>query len=430
MKNFVKNSFVRFTLLGCALALSIMVALISVKDSTFLLTLLSHQGQDSFLAASRGAYSTHHRTTKTTTSVSVVTTSPTAPVAPVVTSPTPSPSSNRYGVSVSAGLGTLSDQEIKQELDDLVAMGVGWVRYDFGWDQIQAGGSTSYDWVAPDRVVKAVLAHNLKILPLLTYTPAWARPSGCINAFCGPANVADFANFAKVVVARYAPQGVHTWEIWNEPNVMQFWQPKPDPVAYTALLKAAYTAIKTQDQSAVVVSGGLAPAVTTSDKSLSPTDFVTGMYAQGAQSNFDALGFHPYSYPAMPSNTSSWNAWAQMSVTAINIRGIMTANNDAGKQIWMTEFGSPTGGPGAIATQSEPNFINMPDHVDEALQAALLGDAGSLLRQYSWAGPLFLYSYKDLGVSPVTNENFFGLLRYDGSQKPVYSVLKQLTAAQ
>jgi len=39
----------------------------------------------------------------------------------------------------------------------------------------------------------------------------------------------------------------------------------------------------------------------------------------------------------------------------------------------------------------------------------------------SWFGALFWYSYQDLGSATTTNQNFFGLVRYDGSLKPAYT---------
>jgi aryl-phospho-beta-D-glucosidase BglC (GH1 family) len=58
------------------------------------------------------------------------------------------------------------------------------------------------------------------------------------------------------VAARYKPDGVTTFEIWNEPNNASFWQPRPNPAAYTADLIAAYAAIKKASPSAFVISGG------------------------------------------------------------------------------------------------------------------------------------------------------------------------------
>jgi uncharacterized protein with LGFP repeats len=48
---------------------------------------------------------------------------------------------------------------------------------------------------------------------------------------------------------------------------------------------------------------------------------------------------------------------------------------------------------------------------------------------YSWAGPLFVYSYQDLGTDPANNEDWFGLMRTDGSLKPSWSAFQSASAA-
>jgi hypothetical protein len=71
----------------------------------------------------------------------------------------------------------------------------------------------------------------------------------------------------------------------------------------------------------------------------------------------------------------------------------------------MTEVGASTDGPHPVT---------------EDKQAQIVEEAVQLRNSYSWAGPLFWYDYKDLGTNRATRENFFGLVRYDGSHKPAY----------
>jgi polysaccharide biosynthesis protein PslG len=93
--------------------------------------------------------------------------------------------------------------------------------------------------------------------------PPWAAVAGTNgDPYSQPASPAQFATWAAEVAARYSSRGVRTFEIWNEPNIVQFWRPKPNPAAYSADLVAAYAAIKTVDPSAFIISGGLARAVT------------------------------------------------------------------------------------------------------------------------------------------------------------------------
>src|SRR5207247_681635 len=136
--------------------------------------------------------------------------------------------------------------------------GMTWVRADFFWPAIEYQRG-QFAWGATDTFVRAAVARGLRVLAMPDYTPAWAR-SGPTDKY-PPNDPNDYAAFVQAAAQRYAPMGVHAWEIWNEPNNAMFWAPRADPGAYTALLELAGSAIKRADASATVVSGGLSPAV-------------------------------------------------------------------------------------------------------------------------------------------------------------------------
>src|SRR5450631_2070206 len=148
------------------------------------------------------------------------------------------------------------------ELAAMKAMGMTSIRLDADWGGVQYAGRTSFSWTALDQVVASVRAAGMTVDLIIDGCPAWAAKAGTSGDVSPPpASPAAFATFAAAVAARYAPQGVTMFEIWNEPNSALFWSPKPDPAAYTADLRAAYASIKKADRSAFVVSGGLAPEV-------------------------------------------------------------------------------------------------------------------------------------------------------------------------
>jgi hypothetical protein len=95
----------------------------------------------------------------------------------------------------------------------------------------------------------------------------------------------------------------------------------------------------------------------------------------------------------------------------------MVANGDTDKKIWGTEWGVPTNGP------SGSGFVS------ESTQATQVTSAYTLWKSYSWAGPLFTYTFRDAGTSTGTRENFFGLIRYDWSKKPSYAAYQAAAAA-
>jgi hypothetical protein len=339
--------------------------------------------------------------------------------------PAPTLPANPYGIAAGSSLTTLSDKDLDAQLSGIKSLGVSWIRLDFDWSQVQPNDKSSYDWAKLDHVADLANQKNLTVLGILDYTPAWARDPRCPDsAKCAPANPQEFADFAAATTKHFSSKNVHNWEIWNEPNSAQFWQPRADPASYTKLLKVTYHSIKNADAQATVITGGLAPEPS-DGSNLTPADFLKAIYQAGAKHSFDAVGDHPYTFPVPPSYQTS-HAWNQM---VTSLRPIMATNGDSSKKIWITEFGSPTGGPGPVATVKNYNLQQSPWHVDEALQAVTLQDALKLYQTYPWAGPFFWYSYKDSGTTNDTNENFFGLTRADGSKKPSYDAFKSFLSS-
>ncbi len=319
-------------------------------------------------------------------------------------------------LGMSEDLEYLTGADLSARLDQYSKLGVRVARFQLIWANVQLGGPTSYNWSTVDAVVNGLVARGIQPLPVIDATPTWARPSSCTSTeTCAPADPNQYATFAAAAAAHYAARGVHTWEIWNEPNNPLFWKPAPNPGAYTAVLKAAYPAIHGADPSAVVISGGLAPTDTYSGW-IAPVEFLKDVYASGGQGSFDALGWHPYDYPATVSQYSSnHQGWDQMSGTNPSARSLMVAHGDGGKKIWATEFGAPT-------------CTGNSTCVSEAQQAQMLSQAYALWSSYSWAGPLMVYSYQDRGTDESNREDFFGLLRADGSAKPSLSAFMAIAA--
>jgi polysaccharide biosynthesis protein PslG len=338
-----------------------------------------------------------------------------APAPTPAPAPAPSSNSSRFGIATGGGLPSLSSTDLGRYMAGAAAAHVGWVRYDINWANVQAGGPSSYNWGPFDQIANAAISRGIKVLALITYTPAWARPGGT-TMFYPPTNLNDYANFCAAAAQHLGQLGVHAYEIWNEPNIT-FWAPSPDPVRYTAMLKLAYASIKRVDPSAFVVSGGLAPygAYGQSDaQHINPLNFLQTMYANGAAGNFDGLGWHPYAFP-YGITFHTWSAWSQMSETSPSARSLMTANGDSSKQIWTTEFGEPTGS----STRA----------VSETAQAQYVTDSYAALRAWSWAGPGFLYSYHDIGTNLSDVESNFGIIRYDWALKPSYTAYQAAAAA-
>ncbi len=317
----------------------------------------------------------------------------------------------RVGVSDGTDLLDMSDDDLDRTLRAARDAGVWAVRVDVDWSHVEAERGRP-NWSRVDRVIHAVRAHDMCAHGLLAYAPAWAadpalRPDG---SYFAPRPDA-FAAFAKQTATRYR-QDVSVWEIWNEPNTVKFFKPRPNAAAYGTLLAAAYSAIKSVGSDLTVVSGGLAPAED-NGSDIAPTTFLKGLYAAGANRFFDAFGIHPYTYPALPNDlsTSSWN-------TALRLRDMhdtMVDGGDPAKRIWITECGAPTG-TARVA-------------VSDAQQAHSIRILLRAARDVAWYGPAFVYSLRDSGTDPADPEQNFGILRHDLSPKPSYAVVKGFASA-
>jgi hypothetical protein len=348
----------------------------------------------------------------------------------------PNARAEQFGIAT--GCCTPAGVTLDDQINGMAATRAGWARIDFAWSTGEpAQGAYSF---YRDGVVSHFAATGMKVLGVIAYSPKWASDPACSTTYgnkCPPLDVADYAAYASALAERYDGDGVDdapgsprvdAWEVWNEPNLANFWRPKPDPNAYTALLTSAYTAIHAAAPGVTVVSAGLSPAGGT----FAPIKFLAAMYAAGVHGSYDALGFHPYSYPALPTKVASWNAWQQMfqAFPAVgqpdSLRSLMVANGDGAKQIWATEYGAPTGGDtngDGVSNCDGDGIVAVGEDqcVTESEQSLMVSTAYTQWRSYSWAGPLFWYAYQDVYTGAASIEGNFGLLRSNGTAKPAYA---------
>jgi polysaccharide biosynthesis protein PslG len=326
------------------------------------------------------------------------------------------------GIAYGDELTFMRQPALNAALNDAKAVGAHWVRADLSWADVQRSSPDAYDWSGFDRIVAGANARGLRVLPVLAYTPAWARPSGCDSQSCRPASDAAFARFASAAVDRYAPRGVHTWEIWNEPNSSGFWQPAPSAGDYATLLRATVHAIRDLDDEAFIVSGGLA-AVSTRNGDIAQIDFLRRLSALGGNKLVNAIGYHPYTYPLLPSLVASFHTpWDRIDRAPVSLRSVLQRYGTPDLPFWLTEYGAPTGGPGSGSSGAQNSSTT---HVTETRQAQILVDAVNTAWRDENIQGLFIYEDKDAGGSRATNENFYGIRRANGAKKPAFLALRK-----
>lgn len=288
------------------------------------------------------------------------------------------------------------------EFRDYAALGVDWVRTNFWWDLAQRTPDGSYNWSKMDLVVDTAAQHGIKVIGEFNGAPSWIDPK--LDSGYDRAEFRDYA----VEAVRHFKDRVDHWEVWNEQNMHNI-----KPADYASLLKTIYPAIKAVDADATVITGGLAATPQTGNGLIGAVDYLEGIYENGAAGYFDAVGFHPYTYPLLPSSDKPWNGWQIMED---GIYPTMIANGDGDLKVWMTELGAPTSGGG--------------HEVSQAFQAKIISEAADLASNTDWAGPIMWYSYKDRGGSHSDKENWFGIVGPGGQRKDAYYTYKSIATTQ
>jgi polysaccharide biosynthesis protein PslG len=317
-----------------------------------------------------------------------------------------------FGMSGGADLNQLPDAAFTDEMNLMQQAGVHWLRVTIPWERVHHIEAFPEKWALIDRVMTAAQSRDMQVLGIVDNPPAWAEQD-IPQIPCTvqpPFNESEYATFVGELAARYPSSVLSAIEIENSPNIVGVWK-HPDPCAYAQLLKQAYPAIKHANSAIEVLNGGVGGTKTDATHIAGDT-FIAGLYKYGAKGSFDAVSFHPYSYPCFPSKACSLvRTWDRVPA----VYQTMVANGDGTKQIWATEFGSPTNGkPGD-------------GHVSEQDQAGIMVDAMKQWKKLPYTGPFFVFQFRDNGTNPNVKNDWFGVVSHDLTHlKPAYAAFKKL----
>jgi hypothetical protein len=336
----------------------------------------------------------------------------------------------RVAAAVPAGfLGLVSEDAFaargaarREILDGQRRTGVQLLRQTFDWSAIEPRPGR-YRWSVYDDYVAAVATAGLDLLPIVFRAPAsqTAKPARGVRltatTTCQPRSAAAYARFAAALAKRYGPDGtfwaahpdvpahpIRAWQVWNEPNLPEYWCQRPDAAQYARLLRAAHTALRGVDPEATVVTGGL-PA---SRRGIPFDRYVRQLLAAGGRGAFEALAIHPYAKDE-----------AAVVAAVRSARRLLDANGARGAALWVTEIGWSSGGPRSSFT------------VGPKRQAALILATLTTLakqRQALRLDGIVYFNWRD--APPYAGKGDFwglhtGLLEKDGEAKPALSAYYQ-----
>jgi hypothetical protein len=281
------------------------------------------------------------------------------------------------------------------------------IRFPLTWETVQPAES-KWDWSVYDRLFAAARANGVGVILTPTDAPCWAHPTlGCAGTKGRAAQPPDPAfngawhEFIRRVVGRYPD--LTGLEVWNEPNSTPFWAPNPSPERYTELLKLAYLASKSVRPDVPVVFGGLAPITGSSPGQIDNLEFLRRAYDSGAGAYFNAIAIHPY---PMPFSRPDYRERTMRLIAAV--RRTVWRRQGIRLPIWVTEIGISTDGPGAVSDPIQARRLRRLYH--------LLGRVPDL--------PVVVVHRLFDQPGRGGNENGWGLLRADSTEKPAYPTVR------
>jgi hypothetical protein len=274
-------------------------------------------------------------------------------------------------------------------------LGFGWVKQQLRWEFMEdAPGNVN--WSEPDQVIDVMTGNGIQVLFSVFTAPQWSRPDKPGTG--GPPN--DFNLYADLVgkiAGRYCGR-LGAIEVWNEQNLQREWEGFPlDPGMYMDLLRRAYTAIKANCPSILVISGAPTPTGN-SGVAIDDVDYLRGMYAAGLARYSDGIGVHPSGFANPPD--ASFEDWQQgrydapshvnhrsfyFRSTMESYRRVMVEFGDGNKRLWPTEFGW------ASTSAPHPGY-EYAGRINEAQQAQYIVRSYQMMREWGWVGVATLWN--------------------------------------
>jgi O-antigen ligase len=320
-------------------------------------------------------------------------------------------------LGVNAELTQYSASELVSNLDLMQQAGIHWVRQFAYWDEIQPEPDV-WEWRQWDRIADAFAdREDLELVVVLHLSPVWARDNNTASS-APPRDPADFAAFAQAFAERYG-RTIDIYQIWDEPNLASAWGNRdPQPAEYTALLSSAYTALKSADPDATVISAALAPTTETGPRNISDWQYLDLLYQLGAADFMDAVAGKPYGFYVSPEERVVSSEKLNYS-HFIGLREVMAEHGDGQTALWGSSWGWNTlpenwnGAPsiwGSVTAEQQQQFT---------LAALRRAD-----REWPWLGGLILHHWQP-AAPPDDAVWGFALIGQDRTPTELYQTLVQ-----
>ena len=209
---------------------------------------------------------------------------------PALAQDQPTPAAWTSGLSHGLGLQVhdLSDAT----LDICAGAGFTVVRTDLFWSDVETQRH-KLDWSRWDPFVAGLKARGLRPLFILGFNNPDVYGGRWMEGVTNYIEMQAFTTFAAAAATRYHDANP-IWEIWNEPNRSNFWEPRENPLEYMALARATADAIRRAQPDAAIIGPALGHKV---GEQVLDLAFLQTCLDDGLAGLVDAISIHPYVDP-------------------------------------------------------------------------------------------------------------------------------------
>lgn len=282
------------------------------------------------------------------------------------------------------------------DLDMIDDAGFKIVRQDLFWEIIEKEpGKYDFKGQGYDLLTQSLIKKGIRPYYILDYSNKLYENKREITTKKGQD---AFIKYVDVASSRYKGKGI-IWEIWNEPNLTDFWETQPNFKEYSQLVKRASKTIKKNDPTAIVVGPALAGITPDS------LNWLEGIFKEGILDYIDALSVHPYRGSNPETVVNDYQS-VRVLMNKYSNREIPIISGEWGYSNTKGWYGK------SISEQQQADYLVRMYLIN------LLYDV-----------PISItYGWKNDGIDPKNKEHQFGIRRYDvNNPKPAYNAINNLT---
>ena len=283
---------------------------------------------------------------------------------------------------------------LPRDLKMIADAGFKFIRMDLAWSRIeQTKGVYDFKGSGYDSLTLGCEKLGMRVLYILDYSNELYESDRSVRTEAGRK---AFADFAEAAAKRYTGKGI-LWEIWNEPNLKQFWSPQPSVDDYCKLVEAVAQRIRNVDPSGQVVAGATSGI---------PFEWFEACFKNGLLKWIDVLSVHPYR--SQPPETVIQDY--------VKLRELVARYVPASKEI-----------PVISGEWGYSNLNWNKSRLTEQQQAEYLVRM-FLINSYQKIPVSIWYDWKNDGTDTNEREHQFGTVKHDMNPKAAYLAAKVLSS--